>query len=97
MVTYMLLLKWTEQGIKNVKDTVKRGDDLRKLSERLGGRVTSLYWTQGPYDVVALLEAPDEATANAISIALGMGGNVRTDTLRAFSADEMQSIISKLP
>ena len=97
MVTYVLLVKWTEQGIKNVKDTVKRAEDVRKLGERLGGNLVTIYWTQGRYDLVGILEAPDEQTANAISLAIGMSGNVRTDTLRAFSASEMQSIIDKLP
>ncbi len=97
MVTYALLINWTEQGIKNVKDTVKRAEDVRKLSERMGGRLSSLYWTQGSYDLVGILEAPDEETANAIAIASGMSGSVRTQTLRAYSAEEMQKVLDKLP
>lgn len=97
MVTYVLLINWTEQGIKNVKETVKRAEDVRKLSERLGGRLTSLHWTQGRYDLVGMLEAPDEETANAIALAVGMGGNARTEMLRAYSAEEMQKVLDKLP
>ena len=97
MVTYVVLVNWTDQGIKDVKDTVKRAGDVRRLSERLGGSLTTLYWTQGSYDLVGILEAPDEETANAIGLAIGMAGSVRTDTLRAFSAEEMQRILDKLP
>lgn len=97
MVTYVLLVKWTEQGIKNVKDTVKRSEDVRKLAERLGGRMVTILWTQGQYDLVGIYEAPDEESANAFALALGMSGNVRTNSLRAHSAEEMQRILDKLP
>ena len=97
MVTYVLLINWTEHGIKNVKDTVKRAEDVRKLSERMGGRLTSLYWTQGRHDLVGLLEAPDEDTANAIALAAAMGGSVRTEMLRAYSDEEMRKVLDKLP
>ena len=97
MVTYVTLVNWTESGIKNVKDTVKRAEDVKKLAEKLGARVTTLLWTQGRYDLVAIFEAPDESTANAFAIAVGMAGSTRTETLRAFSMDEMQRILDKLP
>lgn len=97
MVTYVLLVNWTEQGIKTVKDTVKRSEDVRKLAERLGGRMVTILWTQGQYDLVGIYEAPDEESANAFAIALGMSGNVRTNSLRAHSAEEMQRILDKLP
>ena len=97
MVTYVALVNWTDQGIKNVKDTVKRAEDVRKLVERMGGQTTALYWTQGRYDLVGIFEAPDEETANALFLAIGMNGAVRTETLRAFSAEEVQRMIDKLP
>ncbi len=97
MVTYVVLVNWTEQGIKTVKDTVKRVEDVRKLAERLGGTMTTILWTQGQYDLVAIYEAPDEESANAFALAIGMVGNVRTNTLRAHSAEEMQKILDKLP
>lgn len=97
MATYVTLVKWTEQGIKNVKDTVKRAEDVTNLAEKMGGRMTSLLWTQGRYDLIGIFEAPDEEIANAFAIAVGMSGSARTETLRAFSAQEMQSILSRLP
>jgi uncharacterized protein with GYD domain len=97
MVTYVGLLKWTEQGIKNLKDTVKRAEEAQRLAERLGGRVLSTYWTQGQYDVVSIVEFTDEDSANAFALAIGMSGNLRSESLRAFSADDMQRILSKLP
>ena len=97
MVTYVSLINWTEQGIKNVKDTVKRAEEAASTAERIGGRIISLYWTQGSQDIVVTTEFPDEQAAQVFALALGRLGNVRTETLRAFSAAEMTSIIQKLP
>jgi uncharacterized protein with GYD domain len=95
--TYISLLKWTEQGIKSVKDTTKREQDAREAVERMGGHLTTTYWTQGAYDAVAISEFPDDDAAMAFLLATGMQGNVRTETLRAFSAEDMQRILQKLP
>ena len=97
MATYVVLVNWTEKGIETIKGTVKRSEDVQRLAERLGARMPTLYWTQGRYDLVGIVEAPDEETANAFALAVGMGGNVRTETLRAFSAAEMQRILDRLP
>jgi uncharacterized protein with GYD domain len=97
MVTYVALVNWTDQGIKTVKDTAKRAEDVRKLVERMGGRMVVLYWTQGRYDLVGIFEGPDEETANAMFLAIGMNGAVRTETLRAFTAEEVQRMVDKLP
>lgn len=97
MPTYVTLLKWTEQGIKGVKETVTRADQARQAIEQQGGRLLATYWTQGAYDLVAIADFPDEETAMTFLLGLGMQGHVRSETLRAFSAEEMQRFIAKLP
>ena len=97
MPTYVGLYTWTDQGIRNVKDTVKRVEEARAAFEKGGARVIAIYWTQGRYDLVSIAEFPYEETASAGALALGMGGNVHTETLRAFSAEEMQRVLQKLP
>jgi uncharacterized protein with GYD domain len=97
MPTYIGLLKWTEQGTKNAKDALNRNDQGRAAIEKVGGRMIGAWWTQGAYDAVVVSELPDDETASALAIALGMQGNVRTETLRAYGREEMQRIIDKLP
>ncbi|TME29016.1 MAG: GYD domain-containing protein [Chloroflexi bacterium] len=97
MPTYIGLYTWTDQGVKNVKDTVRRVEEARVAFEQRGARLIAAYWTQGRYDLVSIAEFPDEETASASALALGMAGNVHTETMRAFSAEEMQRIIQKLP
>jgi uncharacterized protein with GYD domain len=97
MVTYVSLINWTEQGIKSVKDTVERAEKATHVAEQLGGRITSILWTQGSYDLVVTTEFPDEDSAQVFALGLGSTGNIRTETLRAFSATDMKRIISKLP
>src|SRR5262249_28468683 len=89
MARYVLLLKWTEQGIKNVKDTVKRASDAKALFEKARAKMTDCVWTLGPYDLVIKAEAPDDETMTAIAISLGKLGNVTTTTMRAFDDGEM--------
>jgi uncharacterized protein with GYD domain len=96
MATYIILANWTQQGIQDFRGTVDRGDAARGAIEQLGGSLQALYWTVGPYDVVAIADFPDEETATAFALRLGSRGNVRTTTLRAFDIDEMRSIIGKL-
>jgi len=96
MPTYVTLVKWTEQGAKGARDTVKRAREFRSDVERRGGKVQSLYWTQGEYDIVTVAEFPDEQTAMAQLLAIGSLGNIRTETLRAFNESEMEAIIRKI-
>jgi len=96
MPTYVALVKWTEQGVKNARDTVRRAREFRADVERRGGQVISIYWTQGKYDIVSTVEFPDEQSAMAELLALGGSGYVRTQTLRAFTESEMESIIPKM-
>ena len=97
MPAYVVLAKWTEQGIKNARNSLERGERFRAAVEAAGGRLTTLHWTQGAYDIVCTLEFPDEEAAMATLIGLGSLGNVRTETLRAFSAEEMGRILARLP
>jgi uncharacterized protein with GYD domain len=97
MPTYIVLANWTEQGIRNVKDTVARTEQVAAAAEKSGGRLVGSWWTQGPYDIVAIMEFPDDETASAAAIAIGMAGNIRTKTMRAYTRDEMQRIVQKLP
>jgi uncharacterized protein with GYD domain len=96
MPTYVALLKWTEQGIKDVKNTVDRADEARGVIEQTGGRLSAMYWTQGAYDLVGIVDWPDEESAMAFLLNLAKLGNLRSETLRAFSADEMRRILEKV-
>ena len=96
MVTYITLLNFTEQGIKNVTQTVQRAKAFESLVKKHGGTTKSLYWTQGNYDVVATIEAPNEENGLAILLTLGSLGNLRSQTLRAFTAEEMGRIVAKM-
>jgi uncharacterized protein with GYD domain len=95
MPTYVSLVHWTEQGIKNYKDTMKRLEDFTKLAESMGGRVRESLYTVGEYDIVIVTEFPDDETATAGLLRVASLGNVRTNTMRAFTADEMGGIISR--
>ena len=96
MATYILLGQFTEQGIKNVKDTTKRAQALKDLAKKFNATITGLYWTLGQFDVAAIIDAPDDVSVNALLLSLGTLGNVRTQTMRAFSADEMGQILGRL-
>jgi uncharacterized protein with GYD domain len=97
MLNYVVLASFTEQGIRNVKETTKRADLARETAGKFGVKMREIYWTQGQYDIVTLCEAQDEASIAAFGLALSSAGNIRFETLRAFSRDEMNGILSKLP
>ncbi|MCK1339692.1 uncharacterized protein with GYD domain [Bradyrhizobium sp. LM6.10] len=96
MVTYVVLGNFTDQGVRNVKDSPKRVDAFKEMAKTFGVTVKEIVWTQGRYDVVTVLEAPDEAAAMSLSLSLSALGNVRTETLRAFSAADMTKIVGKM-
>ena len=96
MATYVLLLNFTDQGIRNVKDTAKRAEAFKKIADKAGAKVKEVYWTMGQYDGVLIFEAPEEATATALGLSLGSLGNVQTQTLRAFSVEEIGRILAKM-
>ena len=95
MPTYVSLISWTEKGVASFKDTVDRAEAGKQLATKFGGALKEIYWTIGPYDIVAVSEAPDDESATAFALALSSQGNVRTTTMRAFDANEMKAIIAK--
>ncbi len=96
MPTYISLLNFTDEGIRNVSDTLQRADRTAQLAEKHGARLTQIYWTVGPYDVVEVFEAPDDESATALLLEVGSQGDVRTTTLRAYNREEMPGIIERL-
>ena len=96
MGKYILLVDWTEQGIRNVKDSPKRLDAARKLAKKCGAKMGDFYMTIGKHDMLAHLDAPDDATVAKFVLSLAGGGNVRTTTLKAFSEAEYRKVIGGL-
>ena len=96
MATFITTIKYTQQGIKGIDDTTKRASALKAAGKKMGVKVKDIYWTLGDHDGVLILEAPDDETATAAILHLGAMGNVHTTTCRAFSAAEMDKIVSKL-
>src|SRR5918997_4144606 len=96
MPTYVSLLNFTDQGIRNVRDTLERGRRTEELAQKHNMRIEQIYWTVGPYDIVVIAEASDEESAAAFLLELGSAGNVRTTTLRAYSREEMSGIIERI-
>ncbi|MGZ5182429.1 MAG: GYD domain-containing protein [Ramlibacter sp.] len=97
MTTYIGLATFTDQGLRSVKDTVKRSDAARELAARFGVTMKDIYWTLGEYDLVITCDAKDEAAMVAYTLAISTAGNVRFQSLRALSRDEMAGVISKMP
>ena len=97
MATFITTVQFSEQGIKAVRDTCDRAAELMATAEKLGVKVTGLYWTLGAFDGVLILEAPDDARATAALLHLGSLGNLRTQTARAFDAAKMRKILGLLP
>ena len=97
MATYVVLGRLTEQGIRSVKDTAQRWQENISRAQAGGITVKGSYMTMGEYDAVLVLEAPDEQTALGGLLMLGMQGNLRTTTLRAFTLEEVRPILEKLP
>ena len=96
MAMYVSLLRFTEQGIRNVKDTTKRAAAATAEAEKIGLKVRDSFWTLGPYDVVLLLEAPDDQSVTAFTLKVSSLGNVKTQTMRAFGSEEMEDILAKI-
>jgi uncharacterized protein with GYD domain len=96
MPTYVVLMNWTDQGIRSVKDTVQRRDQANALAEKHGASLEEVYWTVGPYDLVSIVEAPDDESATAMLLELATAGNLRTTTLRAYDREEMSGVLQRL-
>lgn len=96
MPSYVMLAKFTDQGIRNIKESPKRQEAFRNLCEKANVKLKDVYRTMGRYDVVAVLEAPDDVTVSAVLYSLGALGNLRTETLRAFTREETDKAIAKM-
>jgi uncharacterized protein with GYD domain len=96
MAKYVSLLQFTDQGIRSVKDTVQRAAAATAEAEKMGAKITQAFWTMGAYDLVLLVDAPDEETVSALSLKLGSLGNVKSQTMRAFGREEMENILAKI-
>ena len=96
MAAYVLLIKWTDQGMRQIRDSPNRLDKAKATLRDMGGQFTSFYMTMGEYDVVATYEAPDDAIAARFTLMLGMLGNVRSTTMKAFPEKAYREIINSL-
>jgi uncharacterized protein with GYD domain len=96
MATFVVLSTFSEQGIKNVKQTIERADAFKQMAQKAGVTVKDIYWTLGSRDIVAICDAPDDEAATVLALSVSSRGNVRSETLRAFSFDEMKKILGKL-
>ncbi len=97
MPTYVSLINYTDQGIRNVKDSPKRLDAAKKLLKDMGGEMKAFYLTMGGYDIVTVAEAPNDETVAKFVLALASSGNVRTTTMKAFPEAEYRKLIAGLP
>jgi uncharacterized protein with GYD domain len=95
MPTFLALIDWTEQGVKNFRETVDRYEAARGRFEELGVQLTHVYWTLGEHDIIAVAEADDEESMAAATLTLASQGNLRTTTMRALTTDEMRAVIAK--
>ena len=95
MATYVVLITKTQKGESNIKDSTARAAAFHEEAQRFGAEVKEIYWTLGQYDGIVLLEAPDDETAAALLHRLSSKGSVRTQAMRGFSAEEMQTILQR--
>ena len=95
MPRYVVLYRFSDQGLKNIKGTVKRADEVRKQNESRGFKTIGVWWTQGRYDLVAVMESPSEEAMVAGLFNLAETGNVHSETLRAYDAAEMEVILKQ--
>ena len=96
MATYIALMNWTEEGVRNLQDAPERRRRVEALADQCGCKITANYLTMGPYDRVAIVEAPDDAAMARFALSFGRLGLARTTTLRAFEREEAQQILGSL-
>ncbi len=96
MAMYVSLIQYTDQGIRNIKDTLKRHEAASAEAEKMGVKIAHIFWTMGAYDLVVVFDAPDDEAVSAFSLKVGALGNVKTQTMRAFRREEMESILAKI-
>jgi uncharacterized protein with GYD domain len=96
MATYIMLINWTDQGIRHVKDSPDRLSAAQDLCRQHGAEITAFYMTMGNYDLVAIVDAPNDEIFAKIALSIGKGGNIRTTSLKAFSEAEYRQIIGAI-
>lgn len=96
MATFIVLASFSDQGIRNVKETINRAEGFKDMAKKSGVTVKDMYWTLGSRDIVVVCEAPDDETATALLLSVASRGYVRSETLRAFSFDEMKKVMGKM-
>ncbi len=96
MANYVVLASFTDQGVRGIKDTGMRAKGFHDAAKQMNVRITEIYWTLGHYDVVAILEAPDDESAAALMMKVGSLGNLKSQTLRAFSEKEIDSLTARI-
>jgi uncharacterized protein with GYD domain len=97
MATYVALVNFTDQGVRQIRQTTERAKTLVNAAANLGVRIREIYWTMGAFDAVLTADASDDETMTAFALSMGSLGNIRTQTLRAFSPEEMNKILEKVP
>jgi uncharacterized protein with GYD domain len=97
MATYIALVSFTDQGVRHIRQTTERAKALSNAATNLGVKIKDIYWTMGAFDAVFIADAPDDETVAAFAVSMGSLGNIRTQTLRAFSAEEMNRVLEKVP
>jgi len=97
MATYIILINYTDQGIRNIKQSPERSKAAIAAAEKLGIKAKDNYWTMGAYDLVVIVDAPNDEAMTTLALSLGSQGNVRTQTMRAYPADEMERVLAKVP
>jgi uncharacterized protein with GYD domain len=96
MATFIILANYTEQGLREVKDTLKRKQALIEMAAKFGVTVKDIYWTLGQFDMLATVEGPDDVSVTSLTLALSVAGKIHTQTIRAFQEEEMQIILDKV-
>jgi uncharacterized protein with GYD domain len=96
MATFVTLGTFSDQGIRDARNTVKRADMVKEAAAKAGIQMKEILWTLGAFDFVVTFEAPDDASMTAFALSVGAAGNVRTQTMRAFNRDEMTAIIARM-
>jgi uncharacterized protein with GYD domain len=96
MPTYIELVSWTDQGIRNIKEAPQRMDAFKKTIEAAGGKLIGFYFTMGKYDIVTIIDAPSDEALTNIILNTGSKGSVRSETLKAYSEQEFRNILAKM-
>ena len=97
MPVYITLLNYTQTGVERIKNAPDRLDDAKKVFTEFGGKITSFYSVMGQYDAVVISDVPTDDLAAKIALKIASMGNIRSETMRAYTEDEYRRIINELP